>query len=218
TRRSSDLVLAVPDAVVIVLIGIPSAKKGREMLVVKQIQLEMHMSALFADTLARVARAAHHGDLLAPVDSLAGMKSGPRFEQMGIKGVNLNAINHVTQDNIIAVIGKGRARVDIHDNAIVGGEDGIGRLAMAVALEAFDVEAFMNLPASRAHAAEHAGGVRLAGRADKETRLAARLQEGVIGGGKSKWLRVERDSKAPEGGGDKAFHGGARRLTGRRIS
>ena len=68
------------------------------------------------------------------------------------------------------------------------GEEEI-HVTAAVALQATDVQAFMNLPAIAAHAAERAAGPRFARRADEELFLRALFVERVVGGGEKKKIR-----------------------------
>ena len=117
-------------------------------------------------------------------------KSVADFAQVGVEGVNLQALDLVPQDEVVAVVRQRWPRADIGDRAVGGGQHRVGWLAMPVALEAADVEALVHLPAAAAHTAEGAGHPRLAGRADEESLLAPLFEERVIGSGKLKGLRL----------------------------
>ena len=101
----------------------------------------------------------------------------------------------MAQDDVTAVVGERRAVVDVGDDTVGRGQNWIGRFTAGVALEAFDVETLMNLPAVGANAAEGAGDPGLTGSGDEIPFLATRLKNGVIGGGQFKGLRAGRECK-----------------------
>ena len=52
---------------------------------------------------------------------------------MRVERVELESLNAMAQDDVVAVIGKGRALVDVSHLAVGGGPHGVGRLAAPVA-------------------------------------------------------------------------------------
>src|ERR1035437_5447566 len=117
--------------------------------------------------------------------------------QVCVEGVDLQALDLMTHDNIIAVVRQGGPRADIDDRAVGGGQDRVGGLAVVVALEAADVEALVHLPAATAHAAERAGHPWLADGADEEPFLPPFLEQSAIGCGKQEGLSLGGNGEEP---------------------
>jgi hypothetical protein len=65
---------------------------------------------------------------------------------MGVEGIDFKAPDPMEQDDVTAVVGKGWAIVDVGHDAIGGGHDWVSGFAVAIALEAFDVQALVHLP------------------------------------------------------------------------
>src|SRR5207244_285598 len=134
----------------------------------KQIQLEVHVGAVFRNSFAGVRGAPQGGDRLAGLDVLARLQIVADLFQVGVERVNLQTVNPVTQHKVISVVGERRFGAEIDHGAVGGGQHRVGRLAPGIALKAFDVEAFVHLRAVRAHTTQHAGGPRFADGAGKK--------------------------------------------------
>src|ERR1035437_7082126 len=147
----------------------------------------MDVGAFFQNRF-RAGRAAHDGDGFARLDRFAGNDAGLDFAQVRVERINFKAVNLVRDDEVTPVIGQPRFVVDIPDDAVGGGHDGIGRLAVFVMLEAADVETLVHSPAVVAHATEAAAGPRPVGRGrGDEFQIAACVVKRVVRRGKLKW-------------------------------
>jgi hypothetical protein len=191
-RVHAHQVFAVEQSVIVAFAGKMPFEPGVEMIAVKKIQLEMNVGAFLGNAFARVAGPAHDGDFLPGPHGPAHAQAALDFRQMGVERVNLHPADMVQQDDVAAIIGERRFVVDVGHHAIGGGHDRVDGFAGAVALEAFDVQALVHLPAIGADAAEGAGDPGLARGWDKITFLAARFKEGLVGGGKLERLRRKR--------------------------
>src|SRR5208282_4087534 len=101
-----------------------------------------------------------------------------------------------------------RPGAEINHRAIGGGLDGIGRLAVPVALQAADVESLVHLPAVTADAAETAGRPRFVRRGrGKEFQFVSNFIQGVIGGGKLERLLREKAGAQSQGQRDGGKNG-----------
>src|SRR5258706_308195 len=124
---------------------------------------------------------------------------------MRVGGINLKAFYVMLQDDVVPVIGKRRLRIDVSDRAVGGGHDGVGWLAVFVALQAADVQTLVQLPAVAPHATEATGRPRLVCRADEKLFFAAVFKERGVGGGQTKRLRTdERHGERQPGDKDAA--------------
>src|SRR5437762_11827521 len=119
---------------------------------------------------------------------------------MGIEGTNFKAVNFMAQYDVIAVIGERGASVDVGDGAISGGHDGIDGLALFVTLQTANIEAFVELPAFGADAAERATGPGFAGGGDEERFFLDGFVEGVSGGGQEQGIGGTGGQGEPESG------------------
>src|SRR5690242_21477027 len=146
----------------------------------QQIDLEMDVSAIFGYALVSIGGMPHDGDRFARLDRLTWMKAVPYFAQVGVEGKDVQAFQVVAEDDVFAVIGEASFGVDIRDSAIGRGHDMVDWFTMAVALETFNVEAFVHLVAVAAHTAKPAGGGRFAHGADQEPLFSTRLEQGLI--------------------------------------
>ena len=146
----------------------------------------MNVGAIFGNPFLGVGGAAHDGNLFAAADVIANFQPGPRCRKMGVKRVDLDAFDDVANNDVAPIVGKGGAFIDVGHRAIIGSQNWIGRFVVAVALEASNVEAFVESPAVGTDAAEAARSPRFAGGADNETLIAIGFVERVIRGGKSK--------------------------------
>src|ERR1039458_3757750 len=98
------------------------------------------MRAAFVDCFAGVGRASHRGDDVAGFDRFAGGEAGLDFAQMRVERINFQAFDNVPDDNVFAVVGQRGLGADINHRAISGGQDGIGRFAVAVGVLVQNVE------------------------------------------------------------------------------
>ena len=170
----------------------------------------MHVRAVLGDGFAGVGRPAHGGDDFAGLDLFADGEAGLDFAQMRVERINFNAFDDVADDDVFAVIRQRRPGAEINHRAIGGGHDGIGRLAVPVALEAADVEALVHLPAVGAHAAETAGRPRLVRRGrGKEFQFVSGFIQGVVGGGKLERRLREKAGAQSQGQRDGGKNGAA---------
>src|SRR5258705_8539988 len=96
--------------------------------------------------------------------------------------------------DVIPVIRKRRALVDIGHNAVGGSHDWIGWFAMLVPLQAPNVQSFMHLPPLAADTSEGSRFPRLAHGPDKKALLAAFLKQCVVRSREQKGLRAARNS------------------------
>src|ERR1700691_4666290 len=99
---------------------------------------------------------------------------------MRVEGVNLDTFDLMAQDDVAAIIGKGRPAVNIGHDPVGRSQNRVGWFAMAVALQALDIEAFVHLAAVGANAAKRAGNPRLAGSGNEIAIFAARFKNGVV--------------------------------------
>src|SRR5581483_1208161 len=113
--------------------------------------------------------------------------------QVRVKGINLQSFDVVPQNDVVAVIGKGRACVDVGDGSVRGGHDGIRRLAVFVALQAANVDPFVDLPAVRTDATEGSALPGFPDCADEKSILPAFFKQGAVGGGQLERLSAERE-------------------------
>ncbi len=115
---------------------------------------------------------------------------------MGVKGVNLHALDLMPQNDVVPIIRQGRVGVDVGNRAVGCGHDGVGRLPMLVALQAADVQAFMDLPAIRTHATKRAADPGFADGADEKLSSPPFSNRGVIGCRQQKLLGPRRQANA----------------------
>jgi len=109
-----------------------------EMIVQHQIQLDVHMGALAINAIAGVP---HDAELIPLLDVLSGVH-GDRA-QVAIEAVVFATIESMFDHDIPAVIRIARRLAGVHHHARGNRPDGIGRLAAGVALERFDIDAFV---------------------------------------------------------------------------
>src|SRR5688572_4455549 len=100
---------------------------------------------------------------------------------MSVKRINLHAIDMVFENNVVAVVRKTRAAVDVSNGALGGRNHGINWFAALVTLQAADVQTFVHLPAFGAHASKRPAGPGLAHSADEESLVPARFEDGLVG-------------------------------------
>src|SRR5260221_12892094 len=108
---------------------------------------------------------------------------------MRIKRVNLQALNLMTQDNIIPIIGKRRAGVEVRHSAVRRGQNRIDRFAAPIPLEAANVQALVHLPPLGPDAPEGAAGPWLAYRPNEEVLFLPSLEQSPVCGRPMKRLR-----------------------------
>ena len=89
---------------------------------------------------------------------------------------------------ILAVIGESCFGAEIGHRAVGARHHWIGRLAMAVALQTFNIKSLVHLVPIGTYASKHAGGPRLAHRAHKKTLSSRRLEKCMIGSGQPECL------------------------------
>ena len=102
------------------------------------------------------------------LDGLAGGDHRLNGAQMRVERVDLQPLDDVADDDVLAVVREAGLGADIHHGAVGRGHHGIGRLAVAVGVQVQDVQALVHLPAVAADAAEAAAGPRLVGRGGRE--------------------------------------------------
>src|SRR5262249_46883870 len=117
-RIDAAKILAVPITMIVALIGQRGMMPRGVTIVENEIEFQMDMRALDADSLASVRRAAHNSDLLTGFHALARLEPGAHFVQVGIQRTNLKAINLMPKDDVITVIRERRACVDVSDRPI----------------------------------------------------------------------------------------------------
>ena len=109
---------------------------------------------------------------------------------MGVERIDFHTIDPMAQDDVIPVIRERRFGAQVNDRAVSGGQDRVGRLAVRIAFQASDVKTFVHLPAFGAHAAEHAGGPRIAHCSDEKPFPSAGLKQSMVCCGWIEWLRA----------------------------
>src|SRR5215470_13681431 len=81
-RVKSKQILSIPTAVIISLVGKALFVPRSELFVHQQVQLEMHVGAVFGNSFSRVSGPPHDRDWLASFDRLADFQSIADFAQM----------------------------------------------------------------------------------------------------------------------------------------
>ena len=123
----------------------------------EQIDFKMQMSPLGRNPLAGISSVAQRSDDLGFADRLTDRQPIRHRTQMRIEGVYQHAVPAVFQHNIPAIIGK--SGLGINKDHFTRGHrvDGIERLAAPIALQAFDIDPFVEPVPVTAHTAEHPG-------------------------------------------------------------
>ena len=103
--------------------------------------------------------------------------------QMRVKRIDLQALDLVAQDDVVAVIGKRRACVDVGHGAVGGGHDGIGRFAVACRVAGSECRGPREFASRRCARSRTCRCPGFADGADKEVFLAALLEQGAVGRG-----------------------------------
>src|SRR5664280_551440 len=94
-------------------------------------------------------------DLRLP-HGLAGHKTRSGGAEVRVERAHLHAVPVVLNDDVATVVGQARPGVDKRDLAVGDSVHRIDRLTVPVALEAFDIDAFVETASVDPHAAEHA--------------------------------------------------------------
>ena len=128
---------------------------------------KVQVCAVGCDSLAGIGRSAHPTEGLAGLNRGADSNPGRNGGQMGVQREDLEPIDLMPDDHIVAVVGKPGAGVHIGDLAGERAQGIIGGLAASVPLHGVNVQSLVQLAAARSDAPELAAGPRLAGRADK---------------------------------------------------
>src|SRR5438067_13394949 len=115
---------------------------------------------------------------------------------MRIKGVNLQALNLMTQDDIIPIIGKRRAGVEVRHSAVRRGQHRIDRFPVPIPLQAAYVQALVHLPTLGPDASEGAAGPWLAYRPNEEFLFLPSLEQSPVCGRQMK--RLSRRARTAE--------------------
>src|ERR1043166_4629432 len=109
----------------------------------------------------------------------------------------------MAEHDVIAVIRERRVRVDVGDGSVRRCRNGISRLSMRIALQAFNIQTLVHLPAFRAHTTKAAARPGLSHRPDEKFVLLPALKNGVVGRGQierlSRSAPPAAESKTPGG-------------------
>ena len=191
----AEKVLSIPFAVIVVFAGQSDFVPGGITIVYQKIQFEVNVGAIGSDALPRIGGAPHHGDDVAGFDRLPDFEAGADLLQMGVEGVNLQTIDLMTKDDVDTIVGERRVNINVDDTAIGSGHHRIDRFAVLVALQATNVQAFVDLPAVGAHTTEGAAGPGFAGRWNEEFFFLARFVDGAVWSGKEEDAGANRCAK-----------------------
>ena len=162
----------------------------------EEVQFDVEVGAAFVDAGPGVAEATEG---LAGFDGIADFDGGG--VEMGVEGVEGAFTPVVFEDDVAAVVAVGGDFGDMDDTAGADGEDVVEWFAFGVAVEGFDVEAFVeasvaDLSADAAGVADEAefaafpgsGGLAFEGAVDELVEVASGIaEEGVVGGGEAEF-------------------------------
>src|SRR2546423_6212817 len=105
----------------------------------------MDMRAVLRDALMRVGGPTHDGNFFPGFYGLPRLQIFPNGVQVSVERIDFDAIDEMAKHDIISVVRKGAATVDVGDRAIGGRHHGVRWFALVVALDAPDVQPPMYL-------------------------------------------------------------------------
>ena len=200
-RIKAGQVLAVEHPVVIAGAWHPVRMPLRKALVEEQANLEVQVRAVLGDARARVGRAPERSDPAARGNFGASTNAVLNLTQVGVKRANLHAVDAVANHDIVAVVRKAGLGVYVEHHAVRDRQHRVNGFAFAITLLRLDVDAFVQLPAIRAHAAEGAAGPFLAHGRNEVMRLGTCHEDVGVRGGQHEARRCAPhfDSTKPQG-------------------
>src|SRR5437868_2722612 len=119
-----------------------------------KIDFKMDVRAFLGNARAGVRGTSHRGDDLALLNGMSDLQAGSNGAEMGVNRENRDSFDLVPQNNIASIIRESHFFIDVSNRPGSGGKDRVRRFAMLVALQAFDIQSFVELETIGAHAAE----------------------------------------------------------------
>jgi hypothetical protein len=191
-RIQTEEIATIPFGVIVAFTREPLLKPGGKMVIDEKINLEVNMGAFFGNALPGIGGAAHRRDVLTRFDSVPDAQIGPNCAQVGVERENVNALNPVAQDDVLAIVRQPGFGVKVSNGAVGRCHNRVERLASPVPSNTFDVQPFVHLAAIRTDTAKHPGGPRLPYGANKKAVTAVDLKQSVIRRGELKELSRRR--------------------------
>jgi len=114
---------------------------------------------------------------------LADAQTLANLAEVGVEGEDVEAFDGVSEDDVDSVVGEAGFGADIGNRTFEGGIDGVVGLAVGIAAQAADIDAFVHLMPFGADATELAAGPGFTCGADEEGGFAALGEDGPVRGG-----------------------------------